>query len=437
MKKNCCLTSDIISELPANIIENILMCMPLRDAVRTSVLSKKWKYNWVKLPQLVFDDTLCQEWTQDQQSNRNRFFRSNKKTRNRFLFTIYQVMLLHRGPILKFILSIYGLKSCSQIDTFIMFLSSNGVQEFTLQIWRGEPHKLPSSLFSCQKLTHLNLRYCVFTPPTTFNGFSRVVCLEFCEVIIKAKTLASLVSSCPLLEQLTLESSTTFGCLEIDAPNLKVLHLVGIFNSICFKNTSHLAIVSMCFPPNGMRFNEGGTFDWVNLFRSLPVLENLHMAGYYVKSLGAGIKHRRLPTLTHLKILKLSDICLELAEDVRCALGLNRFSPRLHKLTIEAFSTRDCFSDSVVKLSEWRGKLNLYFNELREVEMHNVSGTSHELVFIMILLDNSPILETMVIKPDPTKVSDGGLRILKEVSQFRRLSPTAKIMYKDPDANQV
>ncbi|KAI8023602.1 hypothetical protein LOK49_LG03G00506 [Camellia lanceoleosa] len=103
----------------------------------------------------------------------------------------------------------------------------------------------------------------------------------------------------------------------------------------------------------------------------------------------------------------------------------------------KAFSTRDCFSDSVVKLSEWRGKLNLYFNELREVEMHNVSGTSHELVFLMILLDNSPILETMVIKPDPTKVSDGGLRILKEVSQFRRLSPTAKITYKDPDANQV
>ncbi|KAF5945383.1 hypothetical protein HYC85_015611 [Camellia sinensis] len=293
--------------------------------------------------------------------------RSNKKTRNRFLFTMYQVMLLHCGPILKFTLSIYGLESCSQIDTFIMFLSSNGVREFTLQIWRGEPHKLPSSLFSCQKLTHLNLRYCVFTPPTTFNGFSRVVCLEFCEVIIKAKTLASLVSSCPLLEQLTLESSTAFGCLEIDAPNLKVLHLVGIFNSICFKNTSHLAIVSMRFPHNGMRFNEGGTFDWLILF----------VAYLFLK------------------------IC-----------------------TWPAFSTRDCFSDSVVKLSEWRGKLNLYFNELREVGMHNVS-------------DNSPILVTMVIKPDPTKVSDGGLRILKEVSQFRRLSPMAKITYKDPDANQV
>ncbi|CAL5338518.1 unnamed protein product [Camellia sinensis] len=408
MKKSCCLTSDIISELPANIIENILMCMPQRDAVRTSVLSKKWKYNWVKLPQLVFDDTLCQEWTQDQQSNRNRFFRSNKKTRNRFLFTIYQ------------------------IDTFIMFLSSNGVREFTLQIWRGEPHKLPSSLFSCQKLTDLNLRYCVFTPPTTFNGFSRVVCLEFREVIIKAKTLASLVSSCPLLEQLTLESPTAFGCLEIDAPNLKVLHLVGIFNSICFKNTSHLAIVSMRFPPNGMRFNEGGTFDWLIFFVAYLFLK---ICTWPVIMCIA--QHRRLPTLTHLKILKLSDICLELAEDVRCALGLNRFSPRLHKLTIEAFSSRDCFSDSVVKLSEWRGKLNLYFNELREVGMHNVFGTSYELVFIMILLDNSPILVTMVIKPDPTKVSDGGLRILKEVSQFRRLSPMAKITYKDPDANQV
>ncbi|KAI8527431.1 hypothetical protein RHMOL_Rhmol12G0074900 [Rhododendron molle] len=49
-------TSDIISNLPSTVTENILKGLPLRDAVRTSVLSSKWRYKWVTLPQMVFDN---------------------------------------------------------------------------------------------------------------------------------------------------------------------------------------------------------------------------------------------------------------------------------------------------------------------------------------------------------------------------------------------
>ncbi|KAL8227664.1 hypothetical protein R6Q57_015248 [Mikania cordata] len=38
-----CLNSDIISTLPQNTIETILTHMPIRDALRTSILSKKWR----------------------------------------------------------------------------------------------------------------------------------------------------------------------------------------------------------------------------------------------------------------------------------------------------------------------------------------------------------------------------------------------------------
>ncbi|XP_052184211.1 F-box/FBD/LRR-repeat protein At1g13570-like isoform X2 [Diospyros lotus] len=45
-------TSDRISHLPGNVIEKILMSMPMHDAVRTSVLSRKWRvsislYEWM------------------------------------------------------------------------------------------------------------------------------------------------------------------------------------------------------------------------------------------------------------------------------------------------------------------------------------------------------------------------------------------------------
>ncbi|XP_059277621.1 F-box/FBD/LRR-repeat protein At1g13570-like [Lycium ferocissimum] len=46
---------DRISRLPCDILEKILGCLPLRDAIRTSVLSKQWSYKWVVRSELAFD----------------------------------------------------------------------------------------------------------------------------------------------------------------------------------------------------------------------------------------------------------------------------------------------------------------------------------------------------------------------------------------------
>lgn len=42
--------------LPQSIIETILAKVPTRDAVRTSILSKKWRYQWATMTQLVLDE---------------------------------------------------------------------------------------------------------------------------------------------------------------------------------------------------------------------------------------------------------------------------------------------------------------------------------------------------------------------------------------------
>ncbi|PHT86326.1 hypothetical protein T459_08432 [Capsicum annuum] len=44
---------DALSYLPDNIIDVILMCLPCKDAVRTSILSKKWRYHWNDIQHLV------------------------------------------------------------------------------------------------------------------------------------------------------------------------------------------------------------------------------------------------------------------------------------------------------------------------------------------------------------------------------------------------
>ncbi|XP_052209311.1 F-box/FBD/LRR-repeat protein At1g13570-like [Diospyros lotus] len=73
--------STLISHLPDNVIEEILIRMPIQDAVRTSILSRKWWNAWLRLPQLVFDEGFY----------RNSMRRSN----NDLMITINDLMLKH------------------------------------------------------------------------------------------------------------------------------------------------------------------------------------------------------------------------------------------------------------------------------------------------------------------------------------------------------
>ncbi|KAK9276675.1 hypothetical protein L1049_006211 [Liquidambar formosana] len=87
-------TSDIISVLPKNVIECILEHLPIRDAVRTSILSRKWRYNWISIPQLVFEYQFFGDTVEDKAL----------REYDQSMAIINNVLLLHSGPILKFVL---------------------------------------------------------------------------------------------------------------------------------------------------------------------------------------------------------------------------------------------------------------------------------------------------------------------------------------------
>ncbi|GMP58369.1 hypothetical protein CsSME_00022062 [Camellia sinensis var. sinensis] len=551
MKKMRRSLSDIISNLPESVKETILACLPIQDAVRTSVLSTKWRYTWTKLPQLVFDDTFCSDLF--------------CKTKDKLMTIIYQVLLFHHGPIPKFTCSLSGLKSCSEFDQLILFVSKKGIQElnlniqngelyklpsslfsclqlkiltlhscifksppefkgfsrllklelyevvvtadilsrlissspllerlslqnstsidcleinapnlrfllceihagsiclkntvqlasiaiglmasmdeFTLLIEKGEPYKLPSSLFSCEQLRYLSLRSCVFKSPPEFKGFSRLLKLALYRVFVASDTLSSLISSCPLLEKLSLKRSFSSDCLEINTPNLRFLACEIYGSSISLKNTTRLARVSICFMGifNAEGITQAETSKLVMLFGSLPVVEFLLLDYHTIRYMSAGGVPKRLPTtLNNLKTLKLLSICFEEVNEISVILCLIRSSPNLEEITIvvRRCETADVI-DHVPQLLEMQDWSDVSLNQLQVVELGNLSGTQSELKFIGLLLAISPVLETMFIQTDSEKVADKGLRILTEVTRFPRWSPHAEIKFEYKDKDQV
>ncbi|KAM0047749.1 putative F-box domain-containing protein [Helianthus debilis subsp. tardiflorus] len=197
-KKTESLNSDITNTLPQNIIENILSLIPLRDALRTSVLSKKWRYIWRSMPKLVFTDNLVIA----------HYPRTMQKYK--LVNAIFHVLLLHNGPtILVFDCCVNNLvfEIVSEFEQILSYLSrENKVKELTFHNdYRS--YKLPASFFSLQGLERIRLKRCTFEPPLTYNRFSCLTCLVFINVEVSAQMLRRFLSKCPLLEHIQLVRS--------------------------------------------------------------------------------------------------------------------------------------------------------------------------------------------------------------------------------------
>ena len=46
---------DLISKIPDEVLSLIVSCLPLQEAVQTSILSKRWRHVWTLVSKLEFD----------------------------------------------------------------------------------------------------------------------------------------------------------------------------------------------------------------------------------------------------------------------------------------------------------------------------------------------------------------------------------------------
>ncbi|XP_035842869.1 F-box/FBD/LRR-repeat protein At1g13570 isoform X2 [Helianthus annuus] len=152
--KTQCLNSDIISTLPQNIIENnILSRMTLRDAVRTSILSKEWRYTWRSMPKLVFTRKMVKR-----PSNRCCTLLHKYKLVN----AIFNVLLLHNGPTILEFESLFG-KFCidSEFAQIISYLAKgNKVKELSFDNVEVSAQMFRQFLSKCSLLEDIVLIAC-------------------------------------------------------------------------------------------------------------------------------------------------------------------------------------------------------------------------------------------------------------------------------------
>ncbi|CAH9098862.1 unnamed protein product [Cuscuta epithymum] len=424
VKSNC--HKDIISNLPDSLRETILIFLPLQDAVRTSVLSSKWRYTWTKIPHLDFDNKI---WPGS--SGGDQLERQNKCVRR-----ILHVLLQHEGPITSLYLSIPELEIFPEIDNLMVLLSKSDVEDLTLLFWSGDHYKLPSTFFKCQRLKSLYLMSCLVHPPSDFIGFSQLLTIDMFSVAIGSEQLESLIACCPLLEYLKLENFSVYEALEIQAPKLKYFKFNGEVESVCFKNTpllEEIVIVNDSHIQIGKESSFYGESNLIGLFGSLPALSVLHFDNLFIQFSAASVVLKRSSlTALHLNTLKLEGICLEKMGEMTGVLFIVRISPNLQGIKIRLLNPtcaadQKFLSPESLNVEEY---LDLKLDQLRRVELEGFTGTRNQMALAKLLLIKSPGLMKMIIEPnaqfcDETK----GFLILKELIRLPRPSTAAEIIY--------
>ncbi|CAA7047960.1 unnamed protein product [Microthlaspi erraticum] len=210
----------IISELSDDLLLKILLFLPTKVAVSTSLLSKQWKFLWMWVPKIEYDDL---EFSVSSALSCLNFIDNN--------------LPLHRAPVIESLLLRFRhtILEHDRIKQWVGIAVSRFVRELSIGYFCSNPNpsdvlSLPSSLYTCNSLMTLKLEgetILVDVPP--------IVCLPSLKTLKLQRvtysnedSLGLLLSHCPVLEDLFIERNNkndNVRAIVVNVPSLQRLSL--------------------------------------------------------------------------------------------------------------------------------------------------------------------------------------------------------------------
>lgn len=205
---------DRISELPDPVLHHILSFLPTKYAVSTSILSKRWRYLWIYIDKLDFEDDLFYS------------IQMNEDLMFKFMDFVDNV-LVHNLLNIEKIRLLGGDCDAYRIDSWIRAAIKREVKELDMFICPKVPLEFPSCLFNCESLTVLKLNLaCSDLKLPTSTCLPRLKTLRLDSVIFSDENLThDFFFNCPALENLIMKKCglRDIKVLHISSPRLKFL----------------------------------------------------------------------------------------------------------------------------------------------------------------------------------------------------------------------
>ncbi|GLJ19261.1 hypothetical protein SUGI_0346430 [Cryptomeria japonica] len=371
-----------LNDLPDSLLCLILNKVSLDQAIRCSVLSKRWKLLWRFLPKLCFSDDMF-----------------NSSTRLLKIHNIIDgILKLHSAPLEAF--HFYGgistVVSNAKIDEWIHYAALKDVRDIFIQFLVDV--EVPTSVFSCRNLRDLFLINFDFeNMPGSFAGFACLTSLNFHNVKLNDTTFKLMLQLCPVLEILVVRNCHGLERVKICSSSLCILELD-------FPSSSH-EIKSITARCPGLEILK---------LRVMYHVEKMEFELPDCSDLSTTVS--RLEPFTTLKsLMKMAFLCGIFESNVSL---LHNF-PDLEQLWID--NARSLTWGVVQDIS---GPAPLLEN-LERVHL-NVTSLDDSMPLLAYLLKNAPEMKTLIVSRQ--KGFDGALEFVNTLFNLPRASEEAKIL---------
>ncbi|XP_030542233.1 F-box protein At5g03100-like isoform X2 [Rhodamnia argentea] len=389
---------DMISELPHEILVSILSLMTFKEAVRTSVLSRRWKKLWsYTTGSLDFEDSKAE---QDISHNT----KSLGAGRFKFIGWVNRMLNSHQGSRIREFRVRFDLNNRSRryVDEWVAVALAKRVQNLKLDFlpflrkFDSPRYTFPSKFI----LPSAKCRY----------DLSCLRSLDLKFVNLTDENLDCILTSCPFLEELVIVCSELLSHIKVKGSSLSLKHLFIHCSDLTTFEVSAPNLVSLAYhnaskggpqvlienAPLLTSVTLGALYDPVSIYlhplcSSLPQLEALHLHMNLFKD---GLEIPQFPMLFNLRYLT----WLVQTSDTASLLGLTSLieaAPFLHHFELKLEWTEP-----------WRRRnakrVNATPNQyLKEVKILGFRGYAIDSEIISYLLERATMLEEIVVDPHP------------------------------------
>lgn len=252
----------MIGELPHEILVSILSLLTLKEAVRTSVLSRRWKKLWsYTAGSLEFEDSKTMHGIL-------RNTKSLRVERFKFIGWVNRVLDSHQGSSIREFRVRFDLNNRSRryVDEWVAAALAKRVQNLELDfspfLKGNHPtwYTFPSKFIFPSARCRLDLS-CL-----------RSLCLKF--VNVTDEILECILSSCPFLERLVIVGSELLSNIKVAGSSLSLKHLFIYSNNFTNFEVSAPNLVSLGYHNDSKRAPQV-------LIENAPLLTSIYLGALY------------------------------------------------------------------------------------------------------------------------------------------------------------
>ncbi|KAL0000896.1 hypothetical protein SO802_014677 [Lithocarpus litseifolius] len=456
---------DMFRKLSEHLILIIISFLPFKEAVRTSVLSKRWRYIWHETRNIEFDERAFVDFreSQEMQASQRRGFMD---------FALRRIHNYQGRDIDKFQLTLSKPENFhGDIQRCISFAITHNVKglglDFSDPTWAEDNldnhaalFDLPLNVYGHVVLESIKLFSCNFRN-SDFMNFRALKQVSFGWLELSLSFIEALLKNCPLLESLSLKKCWNLDHLEISGQNLRLKNFVADNCSLIsdeividapylrfFKysgkmahfeieiHRSHMEEADLDFGIEFEHYDGIGT-DLYNLLNQLYPIKVLTVCSFMLQFLPLGDEPVRMGFDMRIKHLTLKT-SVHPFEFIGIGFLLNS-CPHLETLTLD-IGPRRIFGG-------YRPPVRVNFNRfwlersikykcvresLKVVKVKGFKGTMHELSLLAHMIIYGRILERVDVTVSKEEGDNGGnenryREIANAMLEFPRASPILQI----------